>query len=154
MSVTEEAPASRHDPNCGHALPDGSHSDAAKRIADWWNLHVTQGRALAYGHFIACSLADGSSDGVLYASRLAAVRHQHHNERNFMYLRILPHGMTVCDAESLLWTHRQGATTAIDAPDRDAPGGGMTLIRRISAEEDLRMRQALASRVLPLQRIG
>lgn len=145
----------RHDPGCKYARPaSGVHTDAAKRISDWWNLHVTQGGANAYGRFIACALADGASDGVLYDNRQAAVAYMRHNEGRFMYLRILPHQMSVCNAESLLYTHRLGADTGIEAPDRDAPGGGRTLIPRITTEDNHFMLQALAHKRLPLQRIG
>lgn len=142
-----------HDPNCTRRAPDGSHSDAAKRIADWYNLHAAQ-RHLAYGQFIAVALADGSSDGTLYASRAAAVAYQRNRERRYMYLQIRPHGMSVCDAESLLWAHRNGADTGIEAPDRDAPGGGYTMIPRVSDEEYAMQVAALARRTWPLQRIS
>ena len=111
-------------------------------------------RDLAYGQFIALALADGSSDGVLYASRAAAVAYQRHNERRYMYLKIQPHGMSVCEAESVLHMHRAGADTGIEAPDRDAPGGGYTMIPRVTAEDYTMQVAALTRGTWPRQRIS
>lgn len=145
----------RHDPGCNHARPDaGGHSDAAKRASDWYNLHVATGGHLAYGQWIAIALADGSSDGTLYASRKAAVAHQHHNESWFCFARIMPHQMTVCAAESFLYMHRMAYENGFRMTDPEAAGGGRALIPRITNEDHAFQLQALAARRFPFQRIG
>lgn len=53
------------------------------------------------GRWVAIRLSDGGSDGALYDSKAAAVRYQPH-ERQCVYFRINPGGLTPRSAESTL----------------------------------------------------
>lgn len=77
--------------------------DYAKRCSDIVNLHVLAGD---YGKFAAIRLSDGSSDGVAYDSREAAIRHQLHPEYCF-FLFMPPDGLTPHDAWALIDFKRQ-----------------------------------------------
>lgn len=125
-----------HDPGCRWARQDsGGHSDAASRISDWYNLHRTHAGTDAIGRFMACAIADGSSDGTLYATKREAVRHQHHNERFYCFIAIGPQSMSVCSAESLLKMFRQTYDAGIHLVDPDHKGGGRDIIRRLTTED-------------------
>lgn len=121
----------RHDPGCKYAREDGgAHSDAAKRFADWFNLHRMAG---ARHGVIAIALADGSSDGVLYPDRLTAVEHMFPRDDRFCYIRL--NGgpcMTVCEAASVLRWYRVMAD--MHRPNRDLPHGGPEVIPRFTVE--------------------
>lgn len=125
-----------HEPWCRtKALP---HSDAAKRVADYYNLHyVALGGWDAVGKWIACALNDGSSDGVLYDNRRDAVRHQHHNEDWFTFIKIVPHSMRVCEAEVMLKTARSLADKGLKMSDPDDAKGGRDVIKRSTVEDQL-----------------
>lgn len=135
----------RHDPGCKHArLEGGGHSDAARRLADTYNLHKACG---AVRGWIAVALADGSSDGDLYDSRQDAVRHQHHGEHWHAYIRIQPGGspMTVCEAEAVMRFQRQASRLRL--ADRDDKHGGLEVIPRLTTEDQERQIDALAGRI-------
>lgn len=109
-----------------------AHSDAAKRFADWYNLHKAAGMTRG---FIAVALADGASDGDVYESREDAVACTFPNERWFFFASLAQPSMTICAAESLLRYKRvmnemEGAHT-----DRDAPHGGLEVIPRLAMED-------------------
>lgn len=132
----------RHDAGCKFAREaDGGHSDASKRISDWYNLHRAAGTTRGV---IAVALADGTSDGVLYEDRAAAIAHQHHNEHRFAYIRIGAPSMSVCQAASLLRFERQAARLRL--ADRDDPHGGLEVIPRLTIEDHQRQLAALAGR--------
>lgn len=134
----------RHDPGCRWSREsDGGHSDAAKRISDAYNLHVTCGARL--GQVFAFALADGCSDGVLYDSRADAVNHQRHNEARRGYARIGAGGMTVCAAAAVLRWQRQAA--ALAAPGRGEKSGGLEVIPRLTLEGQARQLAAMAGRI-------
>lgn len=112
----------RHEPGCQYAREsDGGHSDASKRVSDQHNLHLLAGESYRafggrnpnIGLVFACALADGKSDGVLYDTLDDAVRHQHHNEDWYAYLRVTNGGMSVCQAASYLRLHRQAREAGI-----------------------------------------
>lgn len=122
-----------HDFGCRYALPwHGQHSDAAKRCSDAYALHLTAGMHLTpnphVGKFIAIRLADGGSDLVLYDSYRDAVRHQKHAEQWRAYIRIVPHAMTLCAAESFLRVHRLFFERGWRLPDAGDASGGRTPI--------------------------
>jgi hypothetical protein len=145
----------RHDPGCRYARPsDGGHTDAAGRVSDGYNLHLIGSGDLAKGQWIAVALADGSSDGVLYASRKAAVRYQHHNEQYYAYIRIMPTSMSVCEAEAFLRMHRLAYDNGFRMTDPEAPGGGHDIVPRITGEEFHAQVDALARTTWPVQRIA
>lgn len=146
----------RHDPGCKFARGKGvdlddegniiageiqaGHSDAAKRIADTYNLHKSAGAPV--GHWIAVALADGTSDGCAYPGKAEAVRHQHHSEWWFAYIPLCPGSMSVCEAESVLYMRRMEAR--LHLADRDDPRGGMDVIPRLTTEDTRRQLAALA----------
>jgi len=133
----------RHDYGCKYARTGGGgHSDAAKRLADWYNLHRAAG---ARRGVIAVALADGASDGVLYDDRAAAVTHQHHDERWYCYIKIAAPSMSVCEAESVMRWQRQAA--AIAPAQRDERNGGLEVIPRLNAEDVERQLAAMTGRV-------
>lgn len=146
-----------HDPGCRYARPaDGGHTDAAKRTADAYNLHLLAGAGMvpnpSVGQWLAVALADGRSDGVLYQTRRDAVRHQHHNEQLYAYLRIVPSSMSVCEAEAFLRMHRLAYDNGFRLTDPEAPGGGREIIPRLSREEFAAQITALERRTWPVQR--
>lgn len=140
-----------HTRGCRFARPDrGGHTDAAKRVADIHNLHLTAGAAFCpnphIGRIAAVALADGRSDGALYPSLQVAAAHQHHNEKWFAYLRITNGGMSVCDAETFLRTHRLFFEAGWRLVDADAPDGGRVPIPQLTVDDDLALLRRLASR--------
>lgn len=115
------------------------HEDAAKRIADTYSLHRIAGDALGHsnmGRWFAASIQDGTTDNVLYDSKSDAVRHQHHNENRYTYIKIGPFAMTACSAAVMLktarWAYESGLRMA-DPDDRKT--GGVELIKRASIED-------------------
>jgi hypothetical protein len=134
----------RHDPGCRWSREaDGGHSDAAKRISDTYNLHVTCGARL--GQVFAFGLADGQTDGQLYDSREDAANHQRHNEGWKGYVRIGPGGMTVCAAAAVLRWQRQAAELA--PARRGERSGGLEPIPRLTIEGRERQLAAMAGRI-------
>lgn len=115
----------------------GSHSDAAKRLADTYNLHRI-GRGLdAVGKWFAAALHDGHSDDVLYDSKRDAVIHQHHNEQFYAFIKIAPCDMKVCEAEIMLRTSRQLYDKGMRMADPDHRHGGLDVIKRLTMEDQL-----------------
>lgn len=145
-----------HDPGCRYAREsDGGHSDASKRISDVHNLHLLAGegyRAVTgrnphIGLVFACRLADGTSDNVLYPSLAEAVRHQHHDENWFAFLRVTPGGMSVCAAASLLRIHRQVYDNGGRMSGTSVP---RVIIPRVTGEDAAEQMRALAARRFPI----
>lgn len=133
-----------HDPGCKYARePDGSHTDAAKRLSDTYNLHIAAGARR--GSVIAYSLADGSSDNVLYDSRADAVAHQRHNEGRRGYVRIGPGRMTVCEAAAVIRWNRQTARLA--GAQLGEKSGGLEVIPRLTIEGRERQLAAMSGRL-------
>jgi hypothetical protein len=142
----------RHDHGCKYARErDGGHSDAAKRVSDHHNLHLTAAEGYRrhgvgnphVGRVFACRLSDGTSDGVLYDSLADAVRGQRHNADWYAFLRVQPGGMTVCAAAALLRMHRLvhdagGRMTGTDVP--------RVMIPRLTTEAFGRQVSALSRR--------
>lgn len=91
--------------------------ETAKRFADSVNLHVTVmneqmlngGRETA--GFVAVSLADGRSDGVLYDTRADAVRHQS-DPYNF-YVKVGHNSMSLKEAWIVLNYARQAKAAGV-----------------------------------------
>lgn len=116
-----------HEMGCDFAIPVDAqgrqlaHSDAAKRLFDTYNLHRIGAGDLSIGQWFAVRLSDGTTDNVLYGSRAACVRHQKHDALWYAYTKIVPSGMSVCEAESVLYFHRktyQATYTLLSDPDR------------------------------------
>jgi hypothetical protein len=109
------------------------------------NLHLLGAGFDAVRKFVAVRLDDGSSDGVLYDDKQAAVRHQLH-EQLCAYVQITPSAMSVCAAESLLGTHRKLYDAGWRLVDPDHQAGGRDLIPRVTREEQVRQVGALLAR--------
>jgi hypothetical protein len=112
------------------------HTDEAKRISDTVTLHwVAGGWDMCVGKWMAFKLSDGRSDNQLYPTKQAAVMYQKGIYQHYFYIRLVPGGMNVCEAESLLTLHRRARERDIATPDIDAQNGGRDLIPRITVEE-------------------
>lgn len=111
------------------------HSDAAKRVSEEYQLHRLADLYGSIGKWIAVALADGRSDHVLYDSKREAVRHQHHNEQWYAFIRIGPHTMTSCDAEIFLRMVRNLYDAGMRLTDPDAVHGGREVIKRSTVED-------------------
>lgn len=122
--------------------PFGDHSDAAKRVADVYSLHRIADPYGNVGYWIACALADGQSDNVLYESKADAIRHQHHNENWYAYIQIVPAMMTPCEAEVMLKISRM----AYDHGMRITDGlSRHELIRRLGWEDQISLSKGIAT---------
>lgn len=122
-----------HDRMCSYLGRD--HSDAAKRISDTYRLHRMADIHGAIGRWFAAALADGTTDNVLYDSKQSCITHQHHNELLYAYVRIGPHDMTPCDAETFLKIQRKLYDKGLRMVDPDARNGGPVMIPRTSRED-------------------
>lgn len=121
------------------------HSDAAKRASDHYMLHRMADPYGSIGKWIAIALADGDSDGVLYDYKQECIRHQHHDENWYAYVRIIPANMTPCDTEIFLRMHRMMYEKGIRLTDPDATSGGKEVIRRLNREDQSSMMKSIAS---------
>jgi hypothetical protein len=119
--------------------PGAGHSDAAKRFADWYNLHKAAGSR----GWIAVALADGGTDGVVYDTRHAAIAHMWPDERRYFYCLLQAPSLTVCMADSLLRYKRIMNQIEGGHTDRDAPRGGLEIIPRLAAEDQEAQLQAV-----------
>lgn len=113
------------------------HSDASKRLYDTYTLHRLADPIGNIGKWFAVAIADGRSDNVLYDSRNDAIRHQHHNEFNYVYVQIVPSQMSVCDAEIFIAGVRKTYDARKAMIDRDHPSGGKVIIPRLTVEDQL-----------------
>lgn len=77
-------------------------SDAAKRLADAINLHVSAQGNEAFYKIIAFRLDDGSSDGNLYGNRDDAIRHTRSKPGVWAFAQVDPTGSSPREAESAL----------------------------------------------------
>jgi len=78
-------------------------SDAGKRASAEISIHIAAGMV---GHWAAIRLSDGGSDGVAYATKQDAIRHQFH-ENLCAYACIPADGMPPHDADGWLAAHRK-----------------------------------------------
>lgn len=124
-----------------------AHSDAAKRLADTYNLHRIALGLDAVGKWFAASLAEGRSDDVLYDSKLDCVVHQKHNEKYYTFIKIVPAGMKTCEAEVMLKTARTMYDKGMRMTDPDHKHGGPDLITRLNAEDQLALMRGVARNV-------
>lgn len=120
--------------NCRYGSSATGHSDAAKRISDAATLGwVCNGWEGYVGHWMAFSLSDGTTDHVLYPRKQDCVSHQT-DEFKFLYLRMHPMGMPVCEAEIMLDFHRKAYAAGFRLADPDKASGGPDIIPRIGSE--------------------
>ena len=90
----------------------------AQRLAGIVTKHLQDDYEQAINSWVAVRLANGGTDGALYDTREAAIRHQP-NEFRYFYIKIPPDGMTVRIAVSLLKTNRQLANAGMRLADPD-----------------------------------
>lgn len=135
-----------HNPRCPreNRTPLGDHSDAAKKIADTYNMHRAADPYGCIGYWIACALIDGQTDNVLYDSKRDAIRHQHHNENYYTFIQIVPSTMTPCESEVMLKVARM----LYNAGGRISDGYSRhDLIKRLGWEDQLALAKGIASNV-------
>lgn len=141
---------SEHEPWC--QMKHRSHTDAAKKVCDTYNLHKVADPYGSIGRWFACALADGSTDGVLYDNKRDAVWHQKHNESRYTFLKVGPSSMNVCEAEVMLRTARQLYDKGLRMSDPDHKHGGPDVIKRLTVEDELNMMRGVVSNlVIPIK---
>jgi hypothetical protein len=124
------------------------HSDEAKRITETYIMHRMADPIGNTGKWFAVSLQDGTGDNTIYDSKPDAMKHQHHNEYNRLFIQIVPGQMNVCDAELLLSGARKLRDARKDLMDRDHPKGGLEPINRLSAEDQIAQLQGVPTNLI------
>lgn len=124
-----------HEPWCQQKA--FGHSDSAKRLCDMYNLHRIGAGIDCVGKWFAAALSDGRSDGVLYDNKQECVRHQHHNEQHYTYIKMAPSSMNECEAEVMLKTARNLYDMGLRMVDPDHKRGGLDVIKRLTVEDQL-----------------
>lgn len=111
--------------------------DAAKRLSDIVNnICISQPLDVVVRSWIAVSLADGSTDGGLYESRIEAVKHQYHETQcAYLCLKESPHGMPTQDAYVYLKFHRDAYEAGMRLTDPEKDNGGYDLRMPIARED-------------------
>jgi hypothetical protein len=104
-------------------LPAAGVSDAARRASDVINLHLaTIPWDTARMGWVAIRMSDGGSDGNLYFSKAAAIKHQLHEQQCcYVALRSLIAGTTPRDMEIFLRWNREAYNAGLRIGDPDAP---------------------------------
>lgn len=125
------------------------YSDAAKRIADTYNLHRLADPLGNIGQWFASRLSDGTTDNALYQTRYEAVRHQKHNEKQYMFTQIVPSSMTCHESETRLQVQRRMEDAGMRVIDPDLPNGGPEAIPRMSMEDQYAQLQSMFGRGKP-----
>ena len=94
-----------------HAEPGalGMFSDAARRIADNFRLHLMADPAGNEGRWMAFRLDNGECDKTLYDTRSAAIRAKGLFAKHWGVIKLIPTGINYQSAESYLTTCRQVA---------------------------------------------
>ena len=113
------------------------HSDAAKKIYETYNMHRLFAGDNGIRKWFASSLADGSSDNVLYDYKAECVRHQKHNEHDYTFIQVVPTSMNECEAEVVLLSARTLSKRGFRLADPDHKHGGREVIKRLTVEDQL-----------------
>ncbi|MYS19152.1 hypothetical protein GA0115240_10583 [Streptomyces sp. DvalAA-14] len=93
--------------------------DAAKRLQEAVELHLSALGDEAHGHFIAVRLSDGRSDGVLYDTRRDAARHQVNDPWCF-YVKLHVGGIGLREAWTVLIYARQARKAGVVFSEEEA----------------------------------
>lgn len=125
-----------------------SHSDAAKRISDTYNLHRLADFYGSMGKWFAAALHDGRTDNVLYDKKREAVLHQHHNEQLYTFICIGPAQMTPCEAEVMLKVARMAYDNGLRLTDPDDARGGRDMIKRSAASDMTNLARGRATNLI------
>lgn len=123
------------------------HTDAATRVSDEFNTHRMADPYGSIGKYFAAALNDGRSDHVLYDSKQDCIRHQHHNEQFYTFIRISPTTMNPCNAEVMLSVARRAYDNGMRLTDPDHKSGGPELIKRTSLEDQLALSHGFVTNV-------
>jgi hypothetical protein len=117
-----------HVPQCPNA--GKGHDDAEKRICDTVTLHwIAGGYDMTVGRWMAFALSDGTSDNVLYPSKAECVSHQKGVYENYLYMRLAPGGMHICEASAMLRMHRAARNRGFEL------SGERQIIPRLTSED-------------------
>lgn len=116
-------------------------SDAAKRASDAINGKLTWSRD-AVQKWMAFRLSDGDTDGVLYDTKLDAIRHQL-TETQCMYVCLPPTGTSPAQMETYLDLHRRLYDQGARLVDPDDQQGGRQYIPPVQLEDLARQQRAL-----------
>jgi hypothetical protein len=109
----------------------GKHSDAAKRISEAASLGwIANGWDGYVGHWMAFTLEAGMTDHVLYPTKPIAIAHMA-DEFKYLYLKMHPGGMEVCEAEVMLEFYRSAYKAGFRLADPASPD----IIPRIGSSE-------------------
>ena len=130
------------------------YSDAAKRVADKYNMHrLANSDGSAVGRWFAVRLADGTSEDndTLYDTKRDAVRHQM-DEFLCAYIQIKAPSMSYREAETFLGITRKAYDAGFRLADPDRSDGGMDLIPRLTREAQAEQIRALFTGRLPRER--
>ena len=154
-----EARASACEPGCPprNRMPNGQHTDAAKRCADGVNLAIAAKGTEAVGRWLAVKLEDGSVDQTLYDHQSDAVGAMWPNETLWCYLRVPRQWMTLCEAESYLRLNRMrydaGMHVMPDPRDVKRPGAVRDVIEPLTRTAHRDMLAQMA-RAIGLRNLG
>ena len=119
------------------------YSDAARRASDAYQLHRVTDPHGSIGHWLAIKLEDGSCDGVLYGSKLAAVKTKEPWERHYGYVQLGPWPFTPKEAETWLAVQRRMYERGLVMTDPEDPSGGRDQIQRVTQEDQRNNLRAL-----------
>ena len=136
----------RHDKGCPNM--GMGHTDAAKRIHDFYQLHRTADLYGTLGKWFAAALADGTNDGTLYDSKRDAVIHQHHNEQFDTYIQIVRADRTICSAEFTGNVARRLYDRGARWADPDDKHGGKDVIKRLMIEDQMAQARGMSGNLI------
>lgn len=146
-----EASASACMSNCPprNRLPNGQHTDPAKRCADGVNLAIAARGTEVIGKWLAVKLEDGSVDQAVYDYQSNAVGAMWPREREYAYLQIPRQWLTLCEAGSYLRFNRMrydaGMNVMPDPRDVKRPGEMRDVIKPLTRTAHAQQMADLAS---------
>lgn len=127
--------------------------DAAKRVANEYSMHRNADPIGSIGRWFAIALQDGSSDHDLYPSRAECVRHQKGDVNRYGYIQCIPSMMSLKDAWIFLNTNRKLYDKGVRMTDPDMRGGGMSVIPRVSREDQAAQVRSILHGTRPTNRM-
>lgn len=111
--------------------------DAGKRASEMVNLYVTNmDWDDIKDKFVAIRLEDGSSDGIIYDSKIDAIKHQNFEQQcAYVGFRNLMGGSTPRDMAIFIAMNREAYDHGMRLADPEAPGGGPNLAPTAAATD-------------------
>lgn len=131
-----------------HYCRTSIHSDPAKRLYDTYSLHRIADPIGNLGKWFAIAISDGTTDNVIYDSRIDAIRGQRNYEYFYTYIQIVPSSMNICDAEIFLSGVRKTYDARKNLIDKDHPKGGLEIIPRLTVEDQRAQMQGIKSNLI------